>query len=367
MKSTIAAARTALSLCALAACILLGAELGARLDDWLFERVALTANPSSDDLITRDERGRRGEPNARFKKWRLNNFGFRGPDIALEPRTGTPRILILGASETFGLYESPDSEYPALLRTANRAHLEIINTAVVGMGLPAMTLYWQRQLNALRPDEVLIYPSPLFYLADEPVSAPKAAAVAPPPSSTRPNPPLRSRFLDRLRGFLHKPDFLQIWLDRRAIESELAARPGERMFQEVPPERLDAFQSDLEHLVEVIQASGARVRLMTHAIRLRGDEPDLENAFAVWEERVYTPRASGQILVAFNSAANQRLRAVAAARGVGVIDVSAAVSGCHACFGDLVHFTDLGAQKVAATIQRAITTTDPDGAGHAVQ
>jgi hypothetical protein len=328
-----------------------GAEFGARLDDRLFEQIPLSANPSSDDLITRDQLGRHGAPYARFKKWRLNNLGFRGPDVARAATPGVPRILILGASETFGLYESPNAEFPALLRAAN-PYLEIINTAVVGMSLPSMTLYWQHRLSALKPAAVLMYPSPLFYLADEAPASARAAAAA----AAHPGGAWRSRFLDRLRGFLHKPDFVQVRLDQHAVAAQLAtARP----FTTMPLERLDAYQHDLEQLVEAIQASATTVVLMTHAIRFRGDEADLDNRFAVWEERVYTPRADGALLVAFNAAANERLRAVARAHGVRVIDVAAAVSGCEACFGDLVHFTDRGAQRVAAAIQPALSGATP--------
>lgn len=343
--------RTWLGLTVLVLAVALGAELGARLDDRLFEQIPLTANPSSDDLITRDQLGRHGAPYARFKKWHLNNLGFRGPDVAAQAARGVPRILILGASETFGLYETPDAEFPALLRASN-PRLEIINTAVVGMGLPSMTLYWQHLLSALKPDAVLIYPSPFFYLADE---APAARAAAPAAGAQHAGA-FRSRFLDRLRGSVHKPDFLQVRLDQRAVAAQLATATP---FATVPTERLDGYQRELEQLVETIQASGTTVILMTHAVRFRGDERDLDNRFAVWEERVYTPRADGRILVAFNSAANERLRAVARAHQVRVIDVAAAVSGCDACFGDLVHFTDLGAQRVAAAIQPALSGAAP--------
>ena len=340
-----------LGLATLVLAVALGAEIGARLDDRLFEHIPFSANPSSDDLITRDPLGRHGTPYARFKKWQLNNLGFRGPDVAREGARDVPRILILGASETFGLYESPDAEFPALLRKAN-PHLEIINTAVVGMSLPSMMLYWQHRLSALKPVEVLIYPSPLFYLADDSPASRPASPVA----SAQPGAVFRSRFLDRLRGTLHKPDFLQVRLDRRAVAAQLATATP---FTTVPIARLDDYQRDLEQLVEAIQAGGTRVVLMTHAIRFRGDEPDLDNRFAVWEERVYTPRADGEILVAFNAAANERLRAVARAREVRVIDVAAAVSGCDACFGDLVHFSDLGARRVATAIQPALSGAAP--------
>jgi hypothetical protein len=57
-----------LRLTALVLAVALGAELGARLDDRLFEQIPFSANPSSDDLITRDALGRHGTPYAHFKK-----------------------------------------------------------------------------------------------------------------------------------------------------------------------------------------------------------------------------------------------------------------------------------------------------------
>src|SRR5271170_6270728 len=103
MISMKAGVKKLLGLSALVLAVALGAELGARLDDRFFEQIPFSANPSSDDLSTRDQLGRHGTPFARFKKWRLNNLGFRGPDIARQATRGVPRILILGASETFGL------------------------------------------------------------------------------------------------------------------------------------------------------------------------------------------------------------------------------------------------------------------------
>ena len=51
--------------------------------------------------------GRRGEPYGHFGQWRLNAYGFRSPEISILPAPAMVRIAALGASETFGLYESP--------------------------------------------------------------------------------------------------------------------------------------------------------------------------------------------------------------------------------------------------------------------
>jgi hypothetical protein len=354
-------------LCGLVICVALGAEVAARLDDWIFDRTPIFANPTKDDLITQDRFGRHGRANARFKKWRLNNFGFRGPDINPAPDIGCRRIFILGASETFGLYESPDGEYPALLRKGNSSCIEIVNTAVVGMGLGAMKDYWQRLLKSFDPDEVLIYPSPLFYLSDDPAPQPQKHSA--PKQDPTPGPAHRftSRFVDRLHNALRKPDFLQIRIDKRAVEAQLAGKPPGWVYASVPAERLDAFQRDLDSLVGTINADGKPVALITHAIRFSDPDEAVENSLSVWDMRVFAPRASGRIMVEFNSAANERLRAVAKKYRAQVIDVASSVAGCHGCFGDLIHFTDRGASRVAEKIRMTLQDPQLMQAGNAVQ
>lgn len=115
-----------------------GAEAAARLDDWIHDATPLLASPSRDrDLVVAESWGYRGRPHGAFRKWWLNAFGFRGPEIAQQPPSYHIRILILGASETFGLYESPDHEYPARLRArlASSPEIEVVNAAMAGISV----------------------------------------------------------------------------------------------------------------------------------------------------------------------------------------------------------------------------------------
>ena len=92
---------------------LIAAELATRLDDWIRLGVPPSQNSYSEDgLILHGPDGTRGRPHARYKKWKLNQFGFRGPEMLLRPISPRPRIMILGSSEAFGLYESEDKEFP---------------------------------------------------------------------------------------------------------------------------------------------------------------------------------------------------------------------------------------------------------------
>ena len=72
--------RTLLYSAALICTALAAGVLTARLDDWWFQQIGFWSTPSYNDLFIVDDTGqRRGKPNARYQKWEMNLFGFRGP------------------------------------------------------------------------------------------------------------------------------------------------------------------------------------------------------------------------------------------------------------------------------------------------
>src|SRR5262245_28100105 len=87
---------------------LAASEAAARVDDWRRFGVPLS-NPytSLEDLLVRDSLGTHARPGAVFKQFRIDSLGFRrkaSADSRLAPR---PLVIATGASETFGLYETP--------------------------------------------------------------------------------------------------------------------------------------------------------------------------------------------------------------------------------------------------------------------
>ncbi|MBS0581176.1 MAG: hypothetical protein JSR36_18120 [Proteobacteria bacterium] len=351
--------------CAALAGFLAAAEGAARLDDRLFHGVPFFANPSYDDLFVRDDLGRRGRPNAQFGKWQLNRFGFRGPEITLLPRHGCTRIAVMGASETFGYDESPGHEFPALLgaKLAGRGCIEVVNVAVVGMTTGTMVSYWRNWVSRFQPDLVVVYSSPLFYLAsDEP---PQAAAAAPPaaPAEAAPMPapaplpghPFSSRFVKRLRGVIHAAVPAWVWMavSRHQVEQKLAGLPPEALIHAPRAAGLAAYEHDLVRLIAAVRAQGARVVLVTHA--QRAELPLAPRALPdLWEERTWVPQADLPVFIEFDRAANAVTQRVAAREEVPVIDAAAQLNGCWDCFGDLNHFVDRGAERMADLLARQL-------------
>lgn len=97
--------------------VLVSAELTARVEDRIRLEVPLFGEPDrTRDLVLQTDEGVRGKPGGRFKKWRLNEFGFRSGAMTSAPPRNCTRIVTLGASETFGLYEADEHEFPVELQ-----------------------------------------------------------------------------------------------------------------------------------------------------------------------------------------------------------------------------------------------------------
>jgi hypothetical protein len=345
------AARTAFWI-AVALVFLVAAELTARVEDRLRQGVPLSAVPDHDrDLVLQDMHGIRGRPNGRYKKWRLNQFGFRNGDMSEQPAPGTIRLMALGASETFGLFESDGKEFPAQLETLlnrNGGRHEVINAAVPGLTLRGLITLWNGWAAGFRPRYVLVYPTPAFYLGEY---APRYPVLRP-AKEAPPLPPLTPRLLDRARDRFDFPIFVQRWRVRRMLQAEDAAHEPSWFFRTIPAERLEQFEADLTELVRVIKASGASPILLTHALAVQAPL-DADEQAALEGLRAIRPRATEPVLLAFEDAARQATLAVAAATGAGVVDVAGAMNGRKEWFAeDYLHFNDEGAAQIAQLIAR---------------
>lgn len=341
---------------------LLGGEVAARVDDWIREGIPFAAAPSHEDLTLRDSLGLRGRPQARFKKWRLNNVGFRSPDIERAPPAACARVMVLGASEAFGYYEAEGKEFPAQLADSLRPArcYEVSNAAVAGLSLAGLLRQWRGWLAQFQPDIVVLYPSPGFYLADRQPQLPAAVASTTPATPVAPGAAEPtwggSRLLARLADRVVIPGPLQRIRVRRSIARALTGKPAGWQFDTLPTDRLTLFAQHLDTLVVTIQRTGAAVILATHAIAfsdtLGNPDPELLTAW-----RQITPRPTGATLVGFNQAARRPVFEVANARGTLVVDVDRHLSGCRPWFGDFVHFTDLGASITAGLLARGVRAT----------
>lgn len=335
----------------------LTAEVVARVDDFFRYGVSVGSTPDRDaDLVLRDEMGIRGKPGGRYQKWQLNAFGFRGPEIRETPDPACPRIMTLGASETFGLYESPGREYPAQLRArlAISGCTEVINASLYGFTLPVMRQYWNNWAARFKPAVVFVYPTPAFYLAESPPAVPAGAGSAP----MRP-PWWNPRLVGRAFDLIEMPAFIQRRRIARLLDQVDASHEPAWFYTDVPADRVALFRQDLELLVNDISATGARVVLITHATGFSVPLDDKErDAMSAWRRIVARP--TDEVLLEFESAARAVTVETGTRLGVDVLDLAGRLGGDRSAFAsDFLHFNDEGARRVAELIASALPVSSP--------
>jgi hypothetical protein len=325
-------------------------ELCARVDDHLSYGAPFMGQYEFDNLHRYGVGGVYGVPGERFEKWRMNNLGFRGRDVPPRKAPEHFRVLVLGASESFGIVESPEMEYPAQLERVLAGRLgrpvEVLNGAFPGMSLPRVLEFCASHLATLDADVVLYYPSPASYLGDR---APATMAVVRGPAPKRPLPRIARRTEGVAKALL--PEATQDWL--RTITGKRRSVGESWGFSDVPADRVRIFAGHLEELIDCVQGSGARLVLSTHANRFAQPlSPSEERYLEGW--RRFYPRARDSVLIEMDARANAAIRDLGMRRGVPVADLASAVAPDPRNFHDSVHFTDRGSAVAAVTFAETI-------------
>ena len=342
-------------------------EVVTRLEERISHGVPLLSRVASPgDLVWMHPDGARGRHGARYQKWSLNQLGFRGPEISPVPDAGTTRVVVVGASETFGLYESPNREYSRQLEDSLRAHataacgtkakpIEVVNAALPGLATPSMERLVNDVVGPTRPAVIVLYPSPGFYLNPKAPTPTRGVAGA---DTTLPvRNALHIRVVGRAERQLKAliPGPVKGVL-RKMVLQRRPAGPSAPRFLDAPADRLAQFENDLRRLIGVARTTGANVVLMGHANATM--EPAFSDSVLIGAWVYQFPRATGKALVDFHARAYEFERELARDSGVVFVDLPAAFANrWKGSFADFVHFTDAGSGIVAATLAETLRTS----------
>ena len=184
-------------------------ELLARLDQRITNGAPFSGVYNELSMYGADEMGRIGKPNAQYLKWKLNSTGYRGPEL----RKAAVTIACIGSSETFGVFESPDHEYPRQLEqelNKKGADAAVVNVAYPGMVVATAGLRVPYMVSRVKPNYALIYPSFANYIW-LPWLKPTAAPAALPSFELRIGPRIANI------GARLTPERLKNWRRQRSI------------------------------------------------------------------------------------------------------------------------------------------------------
>jgi len=326
-------------------------EISARTHDYLKWGAGFFSVYSAEILKYEDEYGRRNRPNYSFEKWHINKYGFRGADFSISKREDEKRIVFLGASETFGMYESPDMEYVSQFRrllTNSKPEWTVINAASPGLKIPQMTKLYRNFIQKFKPDIVVIYPSPVFYLDfDPPTQRASSNKILFDTKSFELR--IGHKLKLKIKSILNSR--FQSFLRECKIKYDLSRTPNLEVWRAPPQKRLDMFENDLVLLVGAIRDSGATPVLMTHANRFSSfGTLSLVEKYDLISWRRFFPRATGRCLLDFESTSNQIIKQLGTRLRIHTIDTASMISGNQNYFADFAHFNDLGAEKLSRAI-----------------
>ncbi len=341
--------RTAARWVAYSLIFLLTLEALARLDDWVSDGASLTGNHDIDTVFVSAPGVKAGKPGAHFGKWHMNSLGFRGP----EPVAGRRNVLVYGASESFGIYEGPEQEYPRqlarLLDDAQPGVYNVLNAAVPGLRIGRMG-YLDHILKQASPSHLVVYPTPAAYIG---VDKPFCSEPANWPTELSTHQAQRLRLKGKLELVAKQavPEWLMTGMKEFGIWQ--ATREG-TVIDHLPEAAMQAFEKDLRCVVERARRADATPVLVTHG-NYFGDQitPDNRPMLVAW--RRFYPELSEAGFLDMEARANQLIKQVARDEpGAVLVDIHGVVPPGPKHYADFVHFTDEGARLLATKLSTAI-------------
>ena len=322
-------------------------EIAARVEDAVRHGASMLAPYSINTVFQPSPYGKEGKPGASYLKWHMNSLGYRGPELA----SGRTNVLAFGASETFGLYESPGEEYPRQLEAElNRAApggYNVVNIAIPGLRI-GRTGYLERAIRQTHARYVVIYPSPANYIgtttpfcgqADQPIRAQTAWSD-------------QIRLLGRFDQLAKRtlPATVMTASRRLSIWNETRSSV---VMDHVPQASIDAFATDLECVIEATRALDAVPIVVTHAT-LFGPavSPETQDMLVAW--RKFYPELAEAGFLDLEQRANAAAEQVAMRTQVPLVRADRAIAPGRANFADFVHFSDQGAHEMASLLRDTI-------------
>ncbi|HBG07880.1 MAG: hypothetical protein A2075_18915 [Geobacteraceae bacterium GWC2_58_44] len=350
------------------ACILIfmaTLEICARIDDTIVYEAPLFGRYDASSLRILEGDIPRNIPNSRFEKWRNNNLGFRGADFELRKPIGKTRVVCLGASETYGLYESSGKEWPAQMQELVPGNaFQVINASVVGLNLTKYDQYVRKHVLPLKPDVLVVSVNPFFYAVTQERAAKSNTSKA--KHVTKKDDILSTdqiRVLPKLKQVVKQaaartfPDALKryqlVKMQEEIKHLETTRLKGKKPRDSVPEIYVEHFRAELEKFIEFAESHGVKVILLTYpsliSWRNLNQYPEI-----FLDSRRFSIEYSLTGMIDIQDRFNAIIRSSALSHRIGIVDMSAIVPKSTEFFGDNVHYTDRGARTIADHVAQEI-------------
>jgi lysophospholipase L1-like esterase len=305
-------------------------------------------------LIEKDSNGiLRNVPNLRYKKWEINSLGFRGKEIDLKKREGLIRIVCLGLSETFGIYESKDKEWPSQLREIlgdQFPNVEVINVSVAAQKLRKRKDYVKEYVLPLKPDIMVTVQGSLLPVMDF------IRGLEDRPVEKKFRRKTGKRLLLRFREATKR--CLPKWLVTRLISWDLrrTIRKKEKkhlingkLFDKVPENFILEFENQIRSFIHFLKENHIVPVLLTFPYLLTSSNKELYKDIMLAARRLCVVLSEEGILDASESLSDIII-GIAEEENVAYIDNHRLIPKTLQYFVDYSHYTDKGAEFIAKNV-----------------
>lgn len=284
-------------------------------------------------------------PGSRQGPIRINQLGFRGPDLAMPKPEEVVRVAFLGSSTTFDPFvKSFGDTWPAravarLREAYPDCSFDLVNAGVPGMGTKSLSTYFKARVAATDPDIVVIWSSSLNAVLDDLAER----------QGIHEGPHYEASLLAETSLFWSKLEKNGVILRRKRAAFSDA---GKVNLADV--DLTTEYRADLRNLIERVRESGARPFLITMPGWLRAGQSRDTQLRAAETSLFYMPYVSIDGLLKARAKFDAAIRAVGSDAGVPVIDWTQAVPAEASFFVDSSHLSPAGAAVFGEYVGRRI-------------
>jgi lysophospholipase L1-like esterase len=303
-------------------------------------------------------------PNMRYGKWEINSLGFRGKEIDLEKKEGQMRIVCLGVSETFGVYEGKDQEWPSQLGQMLKdqfPRVEVVNASVIGLNLKKNKDYIEKYVYPLKPDIMILVQTFLIYTQELMRAEEKKHWVnnvkdkkVKIPTKVEPCTVTPDRVLPKLGETIKRylPEWLfttiRRWmLHERMRRKERKHLPNKEPMGEVPEHVILEFKRDLRSFVCYLKEKQIVPVLSTYPCLLTPFNKDIYKDILLATRVVFCIELSEEGILDAARKSNDAVRRIAKEENVVLVDNDYLFPKTLEYFIDNFHYTDKGAEFMA--------------------
>lgn len=317
------------------------AELGLRAVQFVKFGVQKSVESSSAFYTDKETGLRLIHPNRRLGAIRINNLGYRGPDITVKRPDGVIRVVFMGSSTTYDASSPEGRNWPhrtitALSQALPNCRFEFINAGQPGFGTETITTLYDARLRKLEPDIAIILPGDINQDLDW---LTKQQGM-----DTR----------HYVRSTLAQFSVLWAKMEKnfRIIELQRGAFSRTGKVRLELPLLANRFRGRLTKLTSILRKDGVATLVAKIGSQLRPGQPRKKQLQAANSALFYMPKVALPDIIATRLRFNEVIETLAPQTGYEVLESALGVPADPVHYTDTIHFTPAGSDLMA----RATTT-----------